>query len=84
MRGVAREGMGPNSGEVVVTLRDRICYMLALLRVHSPECEHCNARVTCGNDILKRLEELNGRTQPSPLHNENQGDVAEGRDSQAA
>jgi hypothetical protein len=68
-----------------VTLRDRTCCLLALLRIHNPDCEHCNARATGGNEMLKRLEDLNGRTQlSSSLHNGNQGDVAEGSDSKAA
>jgi hypothetical protein len=45
-------------------LKPRICYVLSLLRIHSPECKHCIARLTCGNELRKRLEELNGRTQP--------------------
>jgi len=44
-----------------VNLRGRICYLLARLRIHSPDCEHCNARQACGSDLLKRLEELNWR-----------------------
>ena len=45
-----------------MNLRGRICYLLARLRIHSPDCEHCNARQACGSDLLKRLEELNWRT----------------------
>ena len=43
-------------------VRGQICYVLARLRIHSPDCEHCNARATCGSELLKRLEELNWRT----------------------
>lgn len=42
-------------------LRGRICHLLARLRIHNPDCEHCNVRLTCGSELLKRLEELNGR-----------------------
>jgi hypothetical protein len=45
-----------------VNLRGRICYLLARLRIHSPDCAHCSAREACGSDLLKRLEELNWRT----------------------
>src|SRR5579864_1213605 len=55
---------------VLRNLRPQVCYILALLRIHSPECKHCIARHTCGDDLRKRLEELDGRTRPS-LH-ENQ------------
>jgi hypothetical protein len=48
-----------------MNLRGRICYLLARLRIHSPDCEHCSARQACGSDLLKRLEELNWRT-PNP------------------
>ena len=43
-------------------MRKQICYVLARLRIHSPDCEHCNARATCGSELLKRLEELKWRT----------------------
>jgi hypothetical protein len=46
-----------------MNFRRRICYLLALLRIHSPDCEHCNARETSGDEIRKRLEELAWRTQ---------------------
>ena len=45
-----------------MNLRGRICYLLARLRIHSPDCEHCNTRQACASDLLKRLEELNWRT----------------------
>ncbi len=41
------------------------CYLLSLLRIHSPDCEVCNAQETCGEEMRKRLEELNWRTQHS-------------------
>jgi len=48
-----------------VMLRPRICYILSLLRIHSPDCAHCMARLTPGIELRKRLEELNGWMQPS-------------------
>ena len=44
-----------------MTLR---CYLESLLRIHRPDCEHCNPHETWGPEIRKRLEELNSRTQP--------------------
>ena len=44
------------------------CYLLSFLRIHRPDCEHCNARETCGNLMRKRLEELNWK-QPHSLNN---------------
>ena len=44
-------------------MRGQICFLLARLRIHSPDCEHCTARQACGSDLLKRLEELNWRTR---------------------
>ena len=40
------------------------CYLLSLLRMHIPDCEHCNARQAYGVEMRKRLEELNWRTLP--------------------
>ena len=39
------------------------CYLLSLLRIHHPDCERC-AREKYGDEMRKRLEELNWRTQP--------------------
>jgi hypothetical protein len=47
-----------------VTLRTRICHVLSLLRVHNPDCMHCAVRLTCGNDLRKRLKELNEPVGP--------------------
>jgi hypothetical protein len=47
-----------------VSLRRWICRLLSLLRIHSPDCEHCMARRAYGNELRKRLEELGGRTPP--------------------
>ncbi len=44
------------------------CYLLSLLRIHSPDCERCNAHETRGDEMRKRLEELNWRTQPHSLN----------------
>lgn len=38
----------------------------------------------CGHEMLKRLEELNWRTQPTSLNQQNHGEVLEGVDSDAA
>jgi len=54
---------------LIRNLRPRICYILSLLRIHSPHCEHCMARLTCGDELRKRLEELNGRKQPGSQEN---------------
>jgi len=36
-----------------------ICHLLSLMRMHSPDCEHCNAGKRCSDEnIRKRLEEL--------------------------
>jgi hypothetical protein len=45
------------------------CRLLSLLRIHSPDCELCNGRGTCGEEIRKRLEELNWRTELHSLNN---------------
>ena len=42
---------------------------LSLRRIHHPDCERCNARETCGDEVRRRLEELNWRTQPDSLNN---------------
>jgi hypothetical protein len=58
-------------------LRRLTCYLLSLLRIHSPDCEHCNARKTDGNEMQKRLEELSWRTQPRSHKNGDRGEVVE-------
>ncbi len=57
------------------------CYLLSLLRIHSPNCEVCNAREKYGVDMRKRLEELNWRTQPHSPNNGDHGEVVEVFDS---
>jgi len=58
-----------------VMLRPRICHVLSVLKIHRPDCEHCMARLTCGHELRKRLEELNART-PSPSHEKRDSKVA--------
>jgi hypothetical protein len=45
------------------------CYLLSLLRIHHSDCELCNAREKYGEEMRRRLEELNWRTQPSSPNN---------------
>jgi hypothetical protein len=52
------------------------CYLLSLLKIHRLDCEHGNARDTCGDELRKRLEESNWRTQPHSLNNWHQEEVA--------
>jgi hypothetical protein len=37
-----------------------ICYLLSVLRIRSPDGQHCRAHLTCGVELRERLEELNG------------------------
>ena len=48
---------------MVVHLRQRICYLLSILRIHNPDCTHCNARQTCWDDTVRRLNELDASGQ---------------------
>jgi hypothetical protein len=57
------------------------CYLLSLLRIHRPDCEHCKACAKYGLEIRERLEELNRRTQPNLLKKEVHGEVVEVFDS---
>ena len=43
----------------VLKLRLGICYVFSLLGIHSPDCERCMARLASGDELRKRLEELN-------------------------
>ena len=45
------------------------CYLLSLLRIHHPDCELCNSREKYGEEMRRRLEELNWRTQPRSVNN---------------
>jgi hypothetical protein len=56
-----------------VNFRRWICSLLSLLRIHSPDCEHCMARQAYGNELRKRLEELDGGIPRRLLH-ENEED----------
>lgn len=58
------------------------CYLFSLLRIHRPDCEHCDAHETRGDEMRKRLEELNWRTQPGSLNHEDHGGAAEVLDSE--
>lgn len=51
------------------------CYLLSLVRLHSAECKLCNVSATSGEEIRRRLEELNGR--PRWLIHGDHGEVAE-------
>jgi hypothetical protein len=57
------------------------CYLLSLLRIHPPDCEHCKARERCGVEMRERLEELNGRTPPYSLNNGDHAEVVQVFDS---
>jgi collagenase-like PrtC family protease len=57
------------------------CYLSSLLKIRHPDCEHCNARETSGNEMRKRLEELNWRTQPHFLNKGDHREVVEVFDS---
>ena len=50
----------------VVNFRRWICSLLSLLRIHSPDCKRCMARQAYGNELRKRLEELDGRARLQP------------------
>lgn len=56
-----------------MNLRVRMCSLLSLLRIRHPDCEHCNAGQTCGEQMRMRLEELGCRTQPHSPDNGEQG-----------
>jgi hypothetical protein len=49
-------------GEAVFVPLERLrrwtCYLFSLLRIHSPNCEHCNICDTRWVEVKKRLEEL--------------------------
>jgi hypothetical protein len=59
------------------------CYLESLLRMHRPDCEHCNPRVERGPEIRKRLEELNLRMQPRSVHSEEHEEVVRVFDSKS-
>lgn len=47
--------------------RGRICYVLSILRIHSPDCAHCNVHEMRWSEMRNRLEELSWRPQPYSL-----------------
>ncbi len=51
------------------------CYLLSLLKIQHPDCEHCNAREKYGEEMRRRLEELNWRTQPGSPSNGDHGEA---------
>lgn len=52
------------------------CFLLSFLKLHQPDCDYCRARKTCGLDMKRRLEELNGPMPPNLLKMEVRGEVA--------
>lgn len=51
-----------------MNLRPLLCSALSFLRIHPPDCEHCNTVQECwGTDMRKRLEELNKQEQGPKL-----------------
>jgi hypothetical protein len=64
-----------------VNLRPRICYLLSLVRLHSPDCERCNAQEARGDEMRRRLEELNWQTQPRSFNNGGHGEIVRVFDS---
>ena len=67
---------------MVLHLRQRICFLLSMLRIHSPDCVHCNARQTCWDDTVRRLNELDVSGQ-STLKNGNQREKSQPRNSES-
>ena len=57
------------------------CFLLSLLRIQHTDCELCNPRETCGDELRKRLEELNWRTQPRSPNNGDRAAVVKVFDS---
>ena len=53
----------------LLNFKPRICQVLSFLRLHNPDCERCTTSLTCGIDLRKRLEELNGQMQTSSHEN---------------
>ncbi len=46
-----------------MNLRAWICYLSSMLRIHNPDCEHCNVHGTCWLEMKKRLDDLNWETR---------------------
>lgn len=53
------------------------CYLFSFLRIHHPDCEHCNERDTCGDLMRTRLQELNSWKQPNLVKKEVHAEVVE-------
>ena len=58
------------------------CYLSSLLRIHSPNCEICNASEEYGVEMRQQLEELNWRTLPDSHANGDHGRVVDEFDSE--
>ena len=56
------QSVSPKSRVSAMNLSPRICHLLSFLKIHKPDCEHCAARLTCGAELRKRLQELNAQT----------------------
>lgn len=51
-----------------MTLRRLLCAALSLLKIHEPDCDHCDVLQECwGIDMRKRLEELRPQQQNTKL-----------------
>lgn len=64
-----------------MNLRRQTCHLLSLLKIHSPDCDHCNDRSMCWGEMRKRLEELNWWTQSRSPRDGDHGEVVEVPDS---
>jgi hypothetical protein len=48
----------------IMSLRRLLCNVLAVLKMHHQDCDHCNALQECwGIDMRKRLEDLTRHEQ---------------------
>ena len=75
------EANDPNPARWVMDLRGRICYLLSILRIHSPDCEHCYVHEMRWGEMRNRLEELSWRTQPYALQKGDQRELVKVPDS---
>lgn len=62
-------------------LRRQICRFLSVLRIHNPDCEHCNTGEAAWGEMRQRLEELSWGAQPPVLKHANHGEIVEIRGS---
>jgi hypothetical protein len=59
-------------------LRRYLCSALSFLRIHQPDCEHCNDLRKCwGDDLRKRLEELREDESLVVMREQSQEDTAQ-------